>query len=96
MVTREALVRRRDDVLAIAHHHGASNVRLLGSVARGDARAASDVDFLIDLKAGRSLLDLCALEENLEGLRGCPVDIALAHAVRPHVAQEALRDAVPL
>jgi uncharacterized protein len=64
MVTREALARRRDDVLAIAHRYGASNVRLFGSVARGDALADSDVDFLIDLEEGGSLLDLCALEND--------------------------------
>ena len=96
MVTREALVRRRDDVLAIAHHHGASNVRLFGSVARGDALVDSDVDFLIDLEEGRSLLDLCALENDLEDLLGCSVDVALARALRPRVAKEAARDALPL
>ena len=96
MLTREALQRQRSEILAIVARHGATNVRLFGSVALGDARAASDVDFLIDLEAGRSLLDLCVLEGNLEDLLGCPVDIALARALRPRVAQEALRDAVAL
>ena len=96
MVTREELQRQRSDILAIAARYGATNVRLFGSLARGDALPGSDVDILIDLEDGRSLLDLCALEGNLEDLLGCPVDVGLARALRPRVAREALRDAVPL
>ena len=96
MATLEALRHRRAEVLDIAHRHGATNVRLFGSVARGDALAESDVDFLIDLEEGRSLLDLCAMENELEDLLGCAVDVALARALRPRVAREAARDALPL
>jgi uncharacterized protein len=71
-------------------------VRLFGSVARGDVLADSDADFLIDLEKGRSLLDLRPMENELEDLLGCTVDVALAHALRPRVAREAARDALPL
>jgi uncharacterized protein len=71
-------------------------VRLFGSVARGDVLADSDTDFLIDLEKGRSLLDLRPMENELEDLLGCTVDVALAHALRPRVAREAARDALPL
>ena len=96
MAAREALQRQRNELLAIAARHGATNVRLFGSVARGDALPTSDVDLLIDLEDGRSLVDLCALEGSLEDLLGFPVDVGLARALRPRVAKEALRDAVPL
>jgi uncharacterized protein len=71
-------------------------VRLFGSVARGDVLADSDADFLIDLEEGRSLLDLRPMENELEDLLGCTVDVALAHALRPRVAREAAHDALPL
>lgn len=96
VATLESLRQQRNEVLDIARRHGATNVRLFGSVARGDALAESDVDFLIDLEDGRSLLDLCAMENELEDLLGCSVDVALARALRPRVAREATRDAFPL
>jgi predicted nucleotidyltransferase len=52
------LARMREEILTLAARHGASNVRVFGSVARGDADDASDVDFLVDVEEGRSLLDL--------------------------------------
>ena len=96
MLTREALIQQREAILARATRHGASNVRIFGSVARGDPTPESDVDILIDLEAGRSLLDLGALVSDLEDLLGHPVDVALARSLRPRVRDEVLRDAVPL
>ena len=58
----------RDEILAIARLHGATNVRVFGSVVRGEAGPDSDVDFLVDLESGRSLLDLAKLLVDLEHL----------------------------
>jgi hypothetical protein len=62
--------RRRDEILEVAHRHGASNVRIFGSRARGPASANSDVDLLVSLEPGRSLLDHVALRQDLEELLG--------------------------
>jgi predicted nucleotidyltransferase len=69
------LARGRGQILAVAARHGALNVRVFGSVARGDADAASDIDFLVDFEPGRSLLGLAALLVDLEDLLGHPVDV---------------------
>jgi hypothetical protein len=61
----ELLKAKREDVLRVAAQHGARNVRIFGSAARGDAGPASDVDFLIEMEEGRSLLDLVALWQDL-------------------------------
>lgn len=66
---------RRDEILRVAAAHGARNVRVFGSVARGEARPESDVDFLVDFEAGRSALDLCGLIADLEDLLGHSVHI---------------------
>ena len=68
MGIQELLHQKRDDILAIAARHGARNVRVFGSVARGEADEASDVDFLVDLEPGRSLFDLGGLLMDLQAL----------------------------
>jgi uncharacterized protein len=73
--TMAELKSRRRQILAIARKHGAGNVRVFGSVARGEADAASDIDLLVDMEAGRSLLDLAGLKLDLEGLLARPVDV---------------------
>ena len=88
-----ALLRaRRDEILQVASRHGASNVRVYGSAARGDARPDSDVDLLVDLEAGRSLIDEVLLQQELEALLGYPVDVAeeVHHAIRDQVHAEAI------
>ena len=66
---------RRDEILAIAAQHGASNVRLIGSVARGEDQAASDIDFVVRVEPGRSVFDLARLQRDLEALLGTEVDV---------------------
>jgi uncharacterized protein len=87
---------KRADVLRIAAEHGASNVRIFGSVARGQARADSDVDVLVDLEPGRSLLDHVALWLALEELLGCKVDVVTERGLKPDIRERVLRDAVLL
>jgi uncharacterized protein len=90
------LRRRRAEILRVARERGASRVRVFGSVARGDATEASDVDFLVDLEAGRGLLDLGGLLMDLRDLLGCDVDVTTEAGLRPRVAQRVLADAIEL
>ncbi len=87
---------RRGDILRIAARHGAHNVRVFGSVARGDADAQSDIDFLVELEPGRSLFDHAALLVDLEELLGCKVDVATERGLRPRIRERVLEEAVPL
>jgi predicted nucleotidyltransferase len=86
----------RQEILRIAARHGASDVRVFGSVARGEAGETSDVDFLVELEPGRSLLDHAALKVDLESLLGRPVDVATVRGLRPRVRERILTEAVPL
>ena len=91
-----ALRAHRDEILAIATLHGATNVRVFGSVVRGEAGPDSDVDFLVDLENGRSLLDLAKLLVDLEHLLHRRVDVVTENGLRPHVKEPILREAVAL
>jgi hypothetical protein len=88
--------RVREQILAVAARHGADNVRAFGSVARGDADAASDIDFLVDFEPGRSLLDLAALLIDLEDLLGHPVDVVTEPGLKARIRQRVLAEAVPV
>ena len=90
------LARVRGQILAIAARHGAGNVRVFGSVARGEADAASDIDFLVDFEPGRSLLDLAALLVDLEDLLGHPVDVVTEPGLKARIRQRVLAEAVPV
>lgn len=92
----EGLRERRSEIESLARAHGASRVRVFGSVARGDATEVSDLDLLVDLDEGRSLFDLGALLMDLRDLLGCEVDIATARGLRPRVAARVLADAIEL
>ena len=86
---------RRNELLAIAARHGARNVRVFGSVARGDARPDSDVDFMVKFELGRTVLDLSDLILDLEDTLGRKVDVVEVR--RPSRAAEGIRhEAVPL
>lgn len=88
---------RRHEILAIAERHGASNVRVFGSVARGEAGPDSDVDVLVDLEPGRTLLDHGQLQADLENLLGCRVDVITDRGLlRSHVRGRVLEEAVQL
>jgi predicted nucleotidyltransferase len=87
---------KRQDVLRLAAQHGATNVRVFGSLARGEARPDSDVDILITLDPERSLLDLIALQQDLADLLKCKVDVVTEASVSPYIRPQVLRDAVAL
>ena len=90
------LARVREQILAVAARHGAGNVRVFGSVARGEADAASDIDFLVDFEPGRSLLDLAALLVDLEDLLGHPVDVVTEPGLKARIRKRVLAEAVPV
>ena len=94
MTIRERLNEKRAEVLQAAERHGARNVRVIGSVARGDARADSDLDLLVELERGRSLLDHAALMIEFATLLGCKVDVATEQGLRPRVRDRVLAEAV--
>jgi hypothetical protein len=96
MPLRDDLRRRRDALQQIAVRHGASNLRLFGSVARGEERPDSDIDLLIDLAEDRGFSDYLALAEELEALLHRKVDLVLARSLSPHFRPYIEADATPL
>jgi len=80
----------------LAARHGASEVRVFGSVARGEAREESDVDFLVELEPGRSLLDHAALVIDLQDLLARRVDVATVRGLRQDLRDRILAEAIPL
>ncbi|HUD60037.1 MAG TPA: nucleotidyltransferase family protein [Acetobacteraceae bacterium] len=96
MALRDDLQFRRDALHQIAARHGASNLRLFGSVARGEERPDSDVDLLIDLAEDRGFGDYLALAEELETLLHRKVDLVLARSLSPHFRPYIEADATPL
>ena len=96
MSIRELIQSKRKKILQIAARHGAHKVRVFGSVARGTARRGSDVDFLVEMEEGRSLLDHAALVLDLERLLKRSVDVASERGLRQPIRKEVLRDAITL
>lgn len=92
----DQLSKRRNDIVRIAQKHGASNIRVFGSVARGDADRDSDVDFLVDLDNGRSLFDLGGLLVDLQTLLDCPVDVVTEKGLRPRIRERVLSEALSI
>ncbi|MFQ5846038.1 MAG: nucleotidyltransferase family protein [Candidatus Methylomirabilales bacterium] len=86
---------KREEILRIASKHGARNVRVFGSVARGEADEASDIDLLVDLEPGRSLLDLGGLWSELNELLGRRVEVVTEKGLRERIRDRVLREAVP-
>ena len=96
MDINEFLKANRDEILRIATKHGARNVRVFGSVARGEATEQSDVDFLVDMEPGRSLLDRAGLLVDLEELLGRKVDVATERVLKPSIRDRVFREAVSI
>jgi predicted nucleotidyltransferase len=92
----EAIREQREAILRVAAKHGATQVRLIGSVARGEGGPDSDVDLLVMWQEGTSLLDQAALKLELESLLGRKVDIASDGWVKPSIQESVYRDAIAL
>ena len=96
MPVEQLLIGKRQEILRIAAEHGAQNVRLFGSAARGEASDGSDVDFLVEMEPGRSLLDLAALRNDLMDLLGREVDVVTEDSLYWLLRRKILREARPL
>ena len=92
----DTLVLNREQILAIAGRHGARNVRVFGSVVRGEDTPESDVDLLVDFEAGRGLFNHAALIEELQNLLGCKVDVASHNGLKTRIRQRVIEEAVVL
>ncbi|MEX2491218.1 MAG: nucleotidyltransferase family protein [Nitrospirales bacterium] len=96
MAIDKRLTEKREEILRLCETYGARNLRVFGSVARGEADAQSDVDFLVEMEPGRSLFDLGGLQYELERLLGRPVDVVTERGLKARVQERVLREAVPL
>ena len=96
MDVSELLQEKRDDILQAAAERGAYNVRVFGSVARGEASSGSDLDLLVDLEPNRSLFDLGGLLADLEDLLGCRVDVVTEKGLHWYIRDRVLSEARPL
>jgi predicted nucleotidyltransferase len=90
------LRQKRNEIIQIAARHGAHNLRLFGSVARGDDRAGSDIDLLVDMEPDRSLLDVVGLGQDLEELLARKVDVLTDASLHPALRERILAESRPL
>lgn len=96
MIINDLVSKNREEILTIAHKYGARNVRLFGSAARGRTSIRSDVDLLVEMEPGSSLIDIVAIKQDLEDLLGCKVDVVTENALSPYIRDEILREAMSL
>jgi predicted nucleotidyltransferase len=95
MITLESLRKERTTILALAERHGVRNIRVFGSVARGDNREDSDIDFLVDFEKGRNLFDLGGFLMDLQDLLGVKVDVVTPNSLH-YTRDQVLAEAQPL
>jgi uncharacterized protein len=95
-VDRRRLEACSETIGQIARRHGATHLRVFGSVARGEASSDSDLDVLADFEAKRDLLDIAGFKLDLEALLGCNVDVVEEVSLSPHIRERVLREAQPL
>ena len=96
MITQETIRQHRDAILALAQQYGAHDVRIFGSVARGDASVASDLDLIVRFDPDRSLFDHGGLLMDLQDLLGMKVDVIDEEGMRPRFRQHVMKEAVAL
>ncbi len=96
MLTLESIREKRDAIYEIARRHGASDIRVFGSVARGDATESSDLDLIVRFEPGRSLFDHGELLMDLREFLNLKVDVISEGGMRPRFRETVMREAVPL
>lgn len=96
MTTQEVLQIKREAILDLAAKHGARNVRIFGSAARGETGPESDLDLLVGMEEGRSLLDLIGFWQDVEELLGCRVDVITDRGMSPHLRDRIYAEAKTL
>ena len=87
---------KRKEILDIAQKYGATNLRVFGSMARGEGSPESDLDIIVEMEKGRSLLDIIAIKQDIEELLGRKVDIVTEASISPYIRDTVLREAVNL
>ena len=90
------LLPKKQDILAVARAHGARNIRVFGSVARGTESIASDIDLLVEMEAERGLLERAALKQDLEALLGRSIDLVTDRTLSRYLRETILAEAKPL
>lgn len=96
MYTLEQLRKHRDSIHTIGKRYGVRRIQLFGSVARGEAGSQSDIDLLVDIEPGRSLLDQAGFTQDVEDLLGCPVDVVVEGGINPRLQARIHHEAKPL
>jgi predicted nucleotidyltransferase len=96
MVALQDIRNRRDEIERLARQHGASRLRIFGSLARGEGRSSSDLDLLVHMDENRSLIDRVALQQAMKDLLGVDVDVVNDRALHPAVRERVERDLVEL
>ena len=96
MITMQEVRQRRDDILTVARQNGAHDMRIFGSVARGQANASSDLDILVRFDPDRTLFDHGELVMDLQDLLGVKVDVLDEDGLRPRFRHHVMKEAVPL
>ncbi|HOW67138.1 MAG TPA: nucleotidyltransferase family protein [Candidatus Paceibacterota bacterium] len=96
MITLRALTERRSEILGLAERYRTGEVRVFGSIVRGENVENSDVDLLIKPRRGCSLFDLAGLLEDLQELLGCRVDLVTEDDLKPRLRERVLKEAIPL
>lgn len=96
MGSTEQILSRRGDIVAIVARHGGRAARVIGSVARGESGPESDVDILVQLEPGRTLLDQAAIQLDLEEMLGRRVDVVTERGLRASIRDRVLREALTL
>jgi len=92
----ETLKTNRDKILEVSAKYGAKNIRIFGSVARGDFGRDSDIDFLVDMEKGRSLFDMGGLLMELQKILGCKVDVVTPKGLRQRIKERVIKDSIYL
>ncbi len=92
----QSIEEHRKEILQLAQKHGARNLRLFGSAARGEQRPESDFDILVEMEEGRSLVDHVALKQDLEDLLGREIDVVTERSLHPRLRDRVLREAEAL
>lgn len=96
MVAMKDIQDRKEEIVRLIESHGGHDIRIFGSIARGQATEGSDVDFLIRMESGCSLIDHVAIIQDLEDFLGIKVDVVPEDALHPSLREQVLSEAVPL
>ena len=96
MAVSNTLKNKRDEILTIAKKYGAKNIRIFGSMARGEENLQSDLDIIVEMEKGSSLLDIIAIKQDIEELLGLNVDIVTEASISPYIREMVLKEAVNL